>query len=627
LTERDVLIDALQESEKKYRISFEHSTDAIILSDPQDGGKILSTNPAACQMLGWLEDELIGKRRDVLFDLEDPKVSDVLDELMHSGSAKAQLTYKRKDETTFPGELSTALFMDSNGEPRIVNVIRDITERKKAHDTLEEKVEKSTSELERAYKALVENDRRLSEAQKMAHIGIWDWNLVTDEMYWSDEIYHILGYDPQKSASSYNNILNRTHPDDRYNVDSAVKKASKGCPFDIDHRIILTGGEERIVHAQGEVICDDKNNPVRMRGTVQDITDRIRVEEQIKTLANIVESSNDAIGTMYLDGIITSWNPGAEHIFGYTVEEILGKPISILAPPHLEKETIKLIEEIKQGKNVQRYETLRLRKDGMPIYVSITLSPVFDTSGKLTAVSFISRDITERKEAEKALKNFEIARKKEIHHRIKNNLQVIYSLLDLQAEKFKGKKNIRDSEVLNAFTESQDRVLSIALIHEELYKGKNIDVLNFSQYIKELTENLLLTYRLKTDISLNLDLEENIFYDLDTAIPLGIIVNELFSNSLKYAFQGRTNGKIQIKLCRDETEESGRYSCKSNFLLRVADDGIGIPENFNIEELDSLGMQLVTTLVDQLDGEFELIKNNGTEFNIKFTLTEKDNLT
>jgi PAS domain S-box-containing protein len=438
------------------------------------------------------------------------------------------------------------------------------------------------------------------------------------------------------------------------------------------------------------------------------------------------------------------------------LEEVLGKPVSILAPPHLDKETIKLIEEIRHGKKIQHYRTLRLRKDGTTIYVSITLSPVFDSYGKLIAISFISRDITERKkieeklleseekyrnivetanegisiidaeeritfvnkktedifgysseefigrsmwdfisdeskaiikqklekgwknvnesfeikfihkdgypiwthtnskslfdkdgkfigtlnlhtditkrkEAEEVLRNFEIARKKEIHHRIKNNLQIICSLLDLQAEMFKGRNNIGDSEVLNAFTVSMDRVHSIALIHEELYKGENIDVLNFSEYIRELADNLLLTYRLETDVSLNLDLEENLFLDMDTAIPLGIIINELVSNSLKYAFPDRDKGKILIKLRREEKkerinsrEENKNNSCKyADFVLTVSDDGIGIPENLDMENLDSLGLQLVTSLVEQLDGELEVKKNNGTEFTIKFTVTEK----
>jgi two-component sensor histidine kinase len=190
------------------------------------------------------------------------------------------------------------------------------------------------------------------------------------------------------------------------------------------------------------------------------------------------------------------------------------------------------------------------RNSGEPD-VSITLSPVFDLHGKLTAISFISRDITKRIETEKALAEIEIARKKEIHHRIKNNLQVISSLLDLQADKFNNRECIKYSEVLEAFRESQDRVISMALIHEELYKGGGFDKLNFSPYIEELAENLFHTYRFgNIDISLKLNLEENVFFDMDVAVPLGMIINEIVSNSFKHAFQGRKQGEIQIKLHR-----------------------------------------------------------------------------
>ena len=287
---------------------------------------------------------------------------------------------------------------------------------------------------------------------------------------------------------------------------------------------------------------------------------------------------------------------------------------------------------IKQGKRVHQYETSRLRKEGTIIYVSMTLSPVFDIHGKLTAISVIARDITKRKEAEEALANIETARKKEIHHRIKNNLQVISSLLDLQSEKFKNREDIKDSEVLEAFRESQDRVISMALIHEEPYKGGGLETLNFSPYIEELAENLFLTYRLgNTDISLNMDLEENLFFDMDTAVLLGMIVNELVSNSLKHAFIGRDKGKIRIKLRREENgeyiksiEESKNEDCESTgFTLTVSDNGIGIPENLDIEDLSTLGFQLVASLADQLDGEFKLKRNNGTEFTMRFTVTEE----
>ena len=473
-----------------------------------------------------------------------------------------------------------------------------------------------------------------------------------------------------------------------------------------------------------------------------------------------MESSGDAILTESLDGIITSWNKSAEQIYGYSAEEVVGKPISILEPSILVEETAELAELIKQGDKIHSYETLRLRKDGTIINVSITLSPVYDASGELTAISVIARnitksknaekelqqseeryrivteqtgqmvydydlitnkskwagaieeitgynfeefqklgkdfwtenildsdpnrvyekskaketrgrfkeelrlrrkdgtygyiensgvylmdnddqpyraigvlrDITEKREAEEALAKIEIYRKQEIHHRIKNNLQVISSLLDLQAEKFNNRECIKDSEVLAAFRESQDRVISMALIHEELYKGGEIDTLDFSLYIEELARNLFLTYRLgNTDTSLNMDLEENLFFDMDTAIPLGMIVNELVSNSLKHAFIGRDKGEIRIKLRREDRErvnrrgESKNEDCKSTgFILIVSDNGIGISENLEIENLDSLGFQLVASLADQLDGEFELKGNNGTEFIMRFTVKEKN---
>ena len=196
-----------------------------------------------------------------------------------------------------------------------------------------------------------------------------------------------------------------------------------------------------------------------MKGIVQDITKRKRAEEKIRSLANIMESSNDAIITISLDGIITSWNKGVEQIYGYSLEEIIGKCVSIPAPDNLKDETKKLIGKVKLGEKIQHYETSRLRKDNKLIYVSIVLSPIFYASGELVAISANVRDIIPRIESEKSQVKAEKAKKKEIHHRIKNNLQVISSLLNLQAEKFKNLECIKDSEVLEAFRESQDRVI------------------------------------------------------------------------------------------------------------------------------------------------------------------------
>lgn len=204
---------------------------------------------------------------------------------------------------------------------------------------------------------------------------------------------------------------------------------------------------------------------------------------------------------------------------------------------------------------------------------------------------------------------------KEIHHRIKNNLQVISSLLDLQAEKFE------DENVVEAFREGQNRVISIAFIHEELYKGEGTDKLDFSAYLKKLAENLFKTYSLQSDsIRMSMDLEENTFLDIDVAVPLGIIANELISNSLKHAFNKDEEGRIQVQLFREKISDETN---KSFFSLTISDNGKGIPENIELESVETLGLQLVRILIDQLDGQIKLNRTQGTEFRITFDVAEK----
>jgi PAS domain S-box-containing protein len=403
-----------------------------------------------------------------------------------------------------------------------------------------------------------------------------------------------------------------------------------------------------------------------------DITERKRAEEEIKKLMASIQIEKDKLSALVNSIPDEVWfadtnkkftlaNLSALKEFGLVSEDIdveqLANSLEVYrpdgsvrpvdeAPPlkSLKGEVVKSQEEI-----IRTPATKELR------YRQVNAAPVKDINGNIIGSVSVVRDITNLKKVEDALKKahvtleekvkkrtdelektnkilqeINIVRKKEIHHRIKNNLQVISSLLDLQAEKFRNKRNIEDSQVLEAFRESQDRVISMALIHEELYKGGGFDTLNFSQYIHELADNLFQTCNIgNNDINLKLGLEKNAFFDMDTAVPLGIIVNELVSNSFKHAFPGRNKGEIQIKLSREENEECIdciNEDCKStSFALTVSDNGIGIAENLDMEALDSLGMQLVTSLVDQLAGELELKRGYGTEFTIRFTVTEHNN--
>lgn len=191
-------------------------------------------------------------------------------------------------------------------------------------------------------------------------------------------------------------------------------------------------------------------------------------------------------------------------------------------------------------------------------------------------------------------------RKKEIHHRIKNNLQVISSLLDLEADKF------TDESVIEAFKESQNRVISMALVHEELYRSQDMESIDFSDYLMKLVNELSYSYIIeKESVKIKTDVE-TVFLDMDTAIPLGMVVNELISNSFKHAFLPGEKGEICVKL----SLENGKL------ILIVRDNGSGFPEHVNFMESDSLGMQLVTTLIAQIGGTIELENDEGTRFKI-----------
>ena len=538
------------------------------------------------QVTGYSRNDLIGAYFAQYLTEPDNAISAFIHVCTHGELRDCALEIKHRDGHITPVLCNASVYRDENG--KVIGVFvaaRDITERKKAekalkkaHDSLEERVKERTEELEKAYISLKESEKSLAEAQRMAHIGNWVWDIKTDKAYWSEEMYRIFKRDPQKLAPSLKEYLSYIHSDDLdyYCNETFITKKEGTSGFDF--RIVLADREERTLHIKSEFIFNDENIPIRVKGTVQDITDRKRSEEKLREseekYRNIVEAANEGIALISSEGIITYINQKMADMLGYpAVEEIVDRTIWDFVYEKDESTVTALHEMRRQGKT-DSFEIRLMRKDGSSLWLFINAKPLYK-DGKFIGTLNLHTDITKRKEAEETLANIEIARKKEIHHRIKNNLQVISSLLDLQADKIKHKTDIKKSEILEAFRESQDRVISMALIHEELHKVGKLDKLNFSHYIKELADNLLLTYRLGNEgISLNLDIEEDIIFDMDASIPLGIIVNELVSNSLKHAFSDRENGEIQINLCREE-------GSNTSFILIVSDNGFGIPEYWN----------------------------------------------
>jgi len=333
------------------------------------------------------------------------------------------------------------------------------------------------------------------------------------------------------------------------------------------------------------------------------------LEQSELKFRSVVQTANDAIISGDSNGNIISWNKRAQTIFDYAEEEVLGKPLTILMP---EKYKDALSRELKRfrstGESEYHGKTLEfkgLRKEGSEFPIEISIATWKTEKGLF--FTGIVRDISERKRAEEELKESLKEKEvllKEVHHRVKNNMQVISSLLMLQED------SSEDKKIIEMLKDSQNRISSMALIHERLYRSHNLSKVDLNEYIDDLVSGLFQSYGVsESRVALNINVE-NVLLGIDSAIPCGLIINELVSNSLKHAFPGDKNGEIKIFL---------RLMDENMIELVVGDNGIGIPEDMDIRKTRSLGLYLVTLLVEnQLHGEIALNRERGTEFLIKF---------
>jgi PAS domain S-box-containing protein len=247
----------------------------------------------------------------------------------------------------------------------------------------------------------------LDLALRSGRIGMWTRDLVNDRAEWTPQLHEIFGTSPENFDTSSDAILRLIHEDDREAVQLALQEAlnTRG-DFVQEFRINPSGAEEvRWVAAHGRAIYDDGGKPVQFNGMAIDITERKRAELLRSHLAAIVENSDDAIISKRLDQTIISWNRGAERVFGYKAEEIIGRPIMTIIPKHLQQEELEIIAKLRRGERIDHFETVRLTKDGRLLDVSISVSPVRDETGRIVAASKIARDITALKANEAALRD------------------------------------------------------------------------------------------------------------------------------------------------------------------------------------------------------------------------------
>jgi PAS domain S-box-containing protein len=320
-------------------------------------------------------------------------------------------------------------------------------------------------------------------------------------------------------------------------------------------------------------------------------------------LAAIMESSDDAIIGKDLRGIVTSWNRGAEAIFGYTADEVIGRSINILFPPDRLAEEAGIVEKLKRGERIDHHETFRRRKDGTDFPVSLTVSPIRDSHGTIVGASKVLRDISERLETKRDLEKVVMERTaaltqrnlllREVYHRVKNNLQIVDAMVMLQARK------IEDPIAKQALLGLRSRIFALGLVHQQLMGSTDLQTFDVGPFLRELSSNIL---EGGSDDSVTLSVDAHpLKVGLDFAVPLGLLVAELVTNAFKHAFP-MGKGKIGVVL---------RPDADGKVILIVSDDG-------QVQTCDDTGM--VDSLVAQLGGTIIVSNHGGTTTDLRIPM-------
>jgi PAS domain S-box-containing protein len=320
----------------------------------------------------------------------------------------------------------------------------------------------------------------------------------------------------------------------------------------------------------------------------------------------IFQTAADGMRVIDKDFTVLRVNETLSTLCGVSKDEAVGKKCYEVFPgPVCHTPKCPMVRILEGDERVET-DLEKVRKDGKKIPCIVTAQPFRGPSGDLIGIVEDFKDITERKEAEgqvrTSLREKDILLQ-EIHHRVKNNLQIISSLLKLQAG------YIQDKSYADMFEESQNRIRSMAFVHERLYQGKDITSVASDEYIKDVVNALFRSYGVNPErITLKVDIGD-VVLGISSAVPCGLIINELVSNALKFAFPQDRKGEIQVGLHPTDKDE---------ILLTVSDNGVGMPEDLDHEDAKSLGLKLVKILTDQIGGRLQINRNEGTKFQIKF---------
>jgi PAS domain S-box-containing protein len=585
LTERKRTGEELKKSEERFSLAFKLSPIPISLTRLNDG-TFIDINDAFVKLLGYTHKEVKGlKTTDVnIWDVYTRNKT--MAALKERGTLKDIELIIRNKKGELLDTLSTLQVIKIGGEDCLLAMILDITERKKAEEQL----------------------RKLSRAVDQSSASIIITDLKGNIEYVNPKFSEVSGYSSNEAIGKNTRILKSgKNPEELYS--DLWKTISSGRDWHGELQNKRKNGEFYWEWASISPIFDSKGSITNYLAVKEDITINKLIQDQIHLQAILLESITDAVISVDHDYNVKSWNSGAEKMYDWKAQEVVGKNLMNILKTEFVHESPPEVLKYVNKHNTWLGEVLQITKSGKKISILSSISTLRDEKGTITGYVSVNRDITERKLHEEKLKTSLKEKEillKEIHHRVKNNLQVISSLLKMQTA------YIKDPLALDYFKISSQRVKSMALIHEQLYRSADLSKIDFENYIKKLSMHLYQTYGVSSSKVRFIVKVNDIKLEIDTAIPCGLLVNELISNSLKHGFPENKTGKIEVEMERTANK----------YVLKVRDNGKGFPKNIDFQNTETLGMQLVNTLVEQIEGAVELKNDNGTEFTITFRAHE-----
>jgi PAS domain S-box-containing protein len=475
--------------------------------------------------------------------------------------------------------------------------------------------------------------KQLSDAQHIAQIGSWEWNVIENKISWTDELYRIYGRSKENFESNFENFITCIHPEDRDYVKAIIHNAfQEKKPFAFAHRSIRPDGIEIFLDCKGSVFLEG-DEIVRMTGTAQDVSELKKAQEKITWLASIVECSSDAIMSKTTDGYLTSWNKQAENLFGYTEKEILGQHVSLLFPKERLIEEKDILKKINEGNTLINFETERKKKNGTVFPVALTISPIKNPTGKIIGISKIVRDITEKKLYEEKLieytKVLEHKNKEAVQfayvasHDLQEPLRTISNYISLFAEEQKGQMNETAENYLTVIARAAKRMQVLVT-----------DLLEYSRIGNDSTDLEINCNELVKDILKDIDqtiVENKATIELDNFLPIitGKLsgIRSLFQNLISNAIKFRK--KDAAPVIKISAKDQGKH-----WLFEIKDNGIGIEKIYfdkifmlfqrlhtrNEYQGTGIGFALCKKVIDMRGGKIWIESEYGIGTTFYFTI-------